>query len=187
MVNFLSMHTLINWIIVAPNLVECGITIFTPNVRRLGERLNYASAASRILGGYEAWPHSWPSIVLIVFNYRIEIEMPTPNQAFKQPHVVSIVRTFVCAGTLVGRKTGIFLFYIHILFCTFDIKLLRHFKYVNSNMFSMKIVNFKEWLAKSILYVINSINKIKVKWIRLLNDVYTTISTFYESFRFFNI
>ena len=100
---------------------ECGLTIFTPNLRRIVLRESSSQSsernANRILGGYEAWPHSWPSVAYIVFNYRVEVELPSsqkqqqqqqkvPFYQERQPTIVSIVRTLVCAGTLVGRRTG---------------------------------------------------------------------------------
>ena len=81
------------------------MTIFTPNVR-IGEQPNIIKFNNehRILGGYEAWPHSWPSVAYIVFNYRAEVQLP--SQLNQKPTIISIVRTLVCAGTLIGRKTG---------------------------------------------------------------------------------
>lgn len=78
-------------------LKECGLSFFTPNVRMLSNK--------RILGGYEAWPNSWPSMAFIVFTYQAQVNIPNTSA------VISIGRTFVCAGTLICRRTSNFSFF----------------------------------------------------------------------------
>lgn len=66
---------------------ECGIQSVNPNL-------------ARIVGGVKADPFSWPSAVLIIFNYRGEIQLPNENN-----DIVTVKLHSKCGGTLIDRTT----------------------------------------------------------------------------------
>lgn len=59
--------------------------------------LRFANPNFRIYGGVEANPYSWPSIVLIVFNYKFNVRQ---NQ-----RLVQIAKQFTCSGSLIDNQT----------------------------------------------------------------------------------
>ncbi|RNA25500.1 chymotrypsin-like elastase family member 2A, partial [Brachionus plicatilis] len=68
---------------VQPYCDECGLHFAQPNLK--------------IVGGQEAKPHSWPSIVMIKFNYKFSVIFS--NQIFDYNYATS------CGGTLLNRDT----------------------------------------------------------------------------------
>ena len=58
---------------------------------------------ARIVGGVKADPYSWPSAVLIHFNYKGDIKLPTVNG--KGGEVVTVRLSSKCGGTLIDRTT----------------------------------------------------------------------------------
>ncbi|CAF0704352.1 unnamed protein product [Brachionus calyciflorus] len=62
---------------------ECGLSFNDNNVR--------------IVGGYEAVPHSWPSIVLLTVEYKTIITI--------QDSEFFISKSFMCGGNLINRRT----------------------------------------------------------------------------------
>lgn len=59
--------------------------------------LRFASPSFRIIGGVEANPYSWPSIALIVFNYKFDVNI---NQQAAQ-----ITKEYTCSGSLLDNET----------------------------------------------------------------------------------
>jgi secreted trypsin-like serine protease len=66
---------------------ECGVTYFRPNI------IN-----SRIVGGVEAIPSSWPAQILLTFDYSPTILLPNKDE-FKPTF------TFYCGGTIIDERT----------------------------------------------------------------------------------
>jgi hypothetical protein len=51
-----------------------------------------------------AIPYSWPSAVLVIFNYKGEIRLPSKN-GVTEGEVVTVKLSSKCGGTLIDRTT----------------------------------------------------------------------------------
>lgn len=66
--------------------------------------MSYVSPnVGRIVGGIKAIPFSWPSAVLIKFNYKGDIKLPGANGA--DGEIVTVKLSSKCGGTLIDRTT----------------------------------------------------------------------------------
>lgn len=68
------------------SLKECGVTYKNPN--------------TKIVGGIEAEPNSWPSIVYVVSSYTFDYELPNPSK-----EIQTLIFESYCAGVLIDRYT----------------------------------------------------------------------------------
>lgn len=66
----------------------CGLTFKPPIV-------------NKIVGGFEATPHSWPSAALIVFNYKAEVFLQDQRVYY------NLDEQMVCGGSLISRDTSL--------------------------------------------------------------------------------
>ena len=57
----------------------------------------------RIVGGIKALPFSWPSAVLVKFNYKGDIKLPGINGS--DGEIVTVKLSSKCGGTLIDRTT----------------------------------------------------------------------------------
>lgn len=78
----------------------CGVTFWPPLVK--------------IVGGFEATPHSWPSAAYIVFNYKADVFLQDQGVFYK------LEEQMVCGGSLISRDTGnqvilVFLIFVWII------------------------------------------------------------------------
>lgn len=62
--------------------------------------VSFAMPMVKIVGGFEAIPHSWPSSAYIVFNYKADVFLQDQGVYYK------LEEQMVCGGSLITRDTS---------------------------------------------------------------------------------